>query len=458
MAGIIAAALAAAGDAGVQSINQEIQRQDVSDRDQAMAKLQTQKEMTILAAQKQARIDEFNQLREQQAARINSASDSIAQAQAADIYTAHDKALTGDTGTGTPLTPEQKQVLSSTADQVAASKPATIDAATTAFRADPETYIRAAMQTGDLTPAQVAQIVQQNKNDERTREDRREDRQYADDRTERQMKHADQLQASSQAFIAGENAKQRAASAEARALDPAIIESNAQAIADGRLAPLSGSALRSPGASAIMARALEINPKLSAKDFAVASKAEKDFATGKQGNAVRSFNVALSHLDTLDAAAKALKNGDMQMLNKMGNMIASQTGAPAPTNFEAVKHIVADEIVKAVTGSAGALGDREAAAKTLEKANSPEQLAGVIGQYKELMVGQLRGLSHQYAATTGLDNFDSKYLSDQARAMITAPHGAAPAPARPGGTTVPNPMQPAAGGVLTYDPKTGTFH
>jgi hypothetical protein len=195
------------------------------------------------------------------------------------------------------------------------------------------------------------------------------------------------------------------------------MEVNAKAIANGQLAPISGYGLRSPGAAMIMARVLEINPDYSAKDYGTGSKAEKDFATGKLGNTVRSFNVALAHLDTLSNLADALDNNDTQIINKIGNAVATQTGAAAPTNFNAAKHIVADEIVKAVTGSSGALGDREAAAKTVDAANSPAQLKGVINTYKELMNGQLTGLRYQYQATTGKKDFDDKYLMDGARAM-----------------------------------------
>lgn len=221
------------------------------------------------------------------------------------------------------------------------------------------------------------------------------------------------------------------------------MEVNAKAIANGQLAPISGYGLRSPGAAMIMARVLEINPDYSAKDFGSSSKAEKDFATGKLGNTVRSFNVALAHLDTLSNLADALDNNDTQIINKIGNAVATQTGAAAPTNFNAAKHIVADEIVKAVTGSAGALGDREAAAKTVDAANSPAQLKGVINTYKELMNGQLTGLRYQYQATTGKKDFDDKYLMDGARAM-----------SHPGA----KPSAVTQSSVLTYDPKTGGFH
>lgn len=201
------------------------------------------------------------------------------------------------------------------------------------------------------------------------------------------------------------------------------VENNAKMIAEGRIPPLTGYALRTPLGMKTMARVMEINPDYQGVDYGTAAKANKDFATGKQGNTVRSFNVALAHLDTLDQLADALNNKDSLAINKIGNYVATQTGSPAPTNFVAAKKIVADEIVKAIVGSGGGVQDREEAARSIDAANSPAQLKGVISTYKDLMRGQIGGLRQQYEATTGRNDFDTKYLSESGRVVE---HGAAP--------------------------------
>lgn len=201
--------------------------------------------------------------------------------------------------------------------------------------------------------------------------------------------------------------------------DPSSIELNAQAIANGQLQPLSSFAMKTPQGAQIMARVMQINPQYDAKDWTTHTKAEKDFATGKQGNTVRSFNVALSHLDTLDKLSEALNNGDVKLINKLSNEYASQTGGTAPGNFDAAKKIVGDEIVKAIVGSGGGVTDREEAAKTISSANSPAQLQGVIRTYKELMMGQIKGLQKQHEAATGKNNFSDKYLSPDVKNMMS---------------------------------------
>lgn len=232
------------------------------------------------------------------------------------------------------------------------------------------------------------------------------------------------------------------ARAEKDTQDPAQVENIAQMIASGRMAPLGQMAMRSPIGAAVMSRVSEINPNFRAQDFGTGSKAEKDFATGKQGNSVRSFNVGLAHLDTLSSLADALNNKDTQGINKIGNYFSAQTGNPAPTNFDAAKKVVADEIVKAIVGSGGGVADREEAARVISGANSPAQLKGVISTYKQLMNGQLNGLEQQYKTTTGRDDFN-KYLSPEAQGARDAGHGAAlAAPALP--SVTPQPIRKSA--------------
>jgi hypothetical protein len=187
------------------------------------------------------------------------------------------------------------------------------------------------------------------------------------------------------------------------------VETMAQAIAAGKLPPLSGFALAKPRGQAIMGRAMEINPTYDAGDYAAKNAALKGFSTGKEGTALRSFNVASDHLDTLGQMADALNNGNTQILNKIGNAWAAQTGGTAPTNFNAVKEIVGKEVVKAIVAGGGGVAEREELSKLLESANSPQQLKGVIGHFKELMDAQRSGLMDQYQRTTGRTDGDTVF-------------------------------------------------
>ena len=80
--------------------------------------------------------------------------------------------------------------------------------------------------------------------------------------------------------------------------------------------------------------------------------------------------------------------------------------------------IVGAEVSKAVIGSNNALADREELRRPLALSSSPEQLAGAIGAYKELMGGQLKGLKKQYEDTTGKKNFDTRIMETTRKALL----------------------------------------
>jgi hypothetical protein len=206
------------------------------------------------------------------------------------------------------------------------------------------------------------------------------------------------------------------------------------------------------GVGMYMQRYLQENPNASAEDVAKAAQdfqsegsALTKFTSGPQGNSIRSFNVLVDHLGIMDSAADALKNGNMRAFNQAAQEIARQTGSPAPTDFDATKALVGDEIAKAVIGGGGALGDRDEIKATIDKANSPDQLAGVINKYKKLALGQLRGLDKQYTEATGRDDFD-RFLAPGTKAFFGDKDGGQSAPDRAPATAGAPPAGHTEGG------------
>lgn len=178
----------------------------------------------------------------------------------------------------------------------------------------------------------------------------------------------------------------------------ANVESMAQAIAAGKQAPLTGFAAARPAGQLIMSRVMQIDPTYDASSWGAKAKAAKDFTSGSQGNAMRSFAVAGQHLDQLGALADALNNGNLQIVNKIGNAYAQQTGNPAPTNFDAAKDVVSKEVVKAIVAGGGGVAERQELSNLMSNAKSPAQLKGVIDQYRGLMAAQHDALLQQRRA------------------------------------------------------------
>ena len=225
----------------------------------------------------------------------------------------------------------------------------------------------------------------------------------------------------------------------------AVDADRAENIAKGNLPPATGI-----NADKIMNAVIKLNPEYNARDYGLQTTAEKSFNTGKQGDKTRSLNVAVSHLATLDTAAAALHSDNIRVFNQFKQAWQRETGKAAPTNFNAVKEIVADEVVAAVVPGVGSLADRKALKDTIMATSSPAQLQGVIKQYKELLGGQLGGLEQQYNASTGKTNFKQRYLTPEARAALT-PGQTAPAPAAAATTPPPAGVDAALWNVMTAD-------
>lgn len=193
----------------------------------------------------------------------------------------------------------------------------------------------------------------------------------------------------------------------------------------------------------------------------------KSFSGGIEGRSVRSMNTATDHLFTLEEAGKALNNGDVRAFNAISNKIQKELGVAAPTSFDAVKKIVAGEIVKATTGSAGALGDREEVQASIMSANSPQQLLDSINYYKKLMAGQLQSLELQWLSGTnrGSKDFRAK-LSPRTQSLLPPAADTNEASPQPSGNVAPSPIVSTklpptstnpneSGWVLQYDKVSG---
>jgi hypothetical protein len=197
--------------------------------------------------------------------------------------------------------------------------------------------------------------------------------------------------------------------------NPQTVESTARAIAGYQLAPLSGQAMRTPYGQQVMSRVFELNGEYDQSRWQAKVRGEVAFTAGKEAGAIRSFSVAIDHLNTMEEAGEALANSDIQALNRLKNRVQTEFGLEGPVDFNFVKSIVGSEVSKAIVGGIGALTDREELRVNLDAANSPEQLLGVIKFAKKLMAGQLSGYRLQSKNIGMSDEEFDRHLSPAAK-------------------------------------------
>lgn len=197
--------------------------------------------------------------------------------------------------------------------------------------------------------------------------------------------------------------------------DP-VMAAQVKAMDQGDLNFPTGVAAKAPYWQQRLNALYRYNPDASQQTAA----AYKQFMSGPLGNTTRSLNVATNHIDLANQLIDAMNNGNTKQINAIGNKFQTEFGlSSAPTNLDAVKQVMAGEIVKASTGAGGALGDRETINKTIDDANSPELLKGALKTYQGLMGGQFKGLKQQFESQTHRKDFD-RFLEPEALAAMGA--------------------------------------
>ena len=228
-------------------------------------------------------------------------------------------------------------------------------------------------------------------------------------------------------------------------LSPGVIDMMANRyLIDSTLPPIGAGKKGAEAKSQILNRALEISGQKGAtpaetaasvvqgkQDVKAQTATITDFASGEASRKVRSNNTALNHLATMDKLADDLANADTRVVNLAANAFAKATGSTPPTNFDAAKQLVANEVMKAVVANGGTGAEREEAGNSIKSSSSPQQLRGVINTYRELLGGQLSSLQLQYESGSGRKDFDKKLfpatrelLNKSAPATTPAPAGA----------------------------------
>jgi len=198
---------------------------------------------------------------------------------------------------------------------------------------------------------------------------------------------------------------------------PPAIAGQVKAIAEGRQAPPTSMALRSPMGQQLMAAVTQYDPTFDATNYAARAKTRNDFTSGKAGQAVNAMNTAIGHAGTLLDAADALNNTSFPMLNSALNAGAQAVGDPRIAQFNTARNALAGELTKAFRGSSGSEKDIQEVQQNLSAAGSPEQMKAAIGQAMKLLASKKESLADQYSKGFGT-NSQPNFLDPHAQAAL----------------------------------------
>lgn len=163
------------------------------------------------------------------------------------------------------------------------------------------------------------------------------------------------------------------------------------------------------------------------QDFTAGNKALGSFAGGPLGNQTRSLNNAVGHLKLFDDTFAALKNHDVQALNKLDNFWSKEFGHTAPTTLQAMGQVLGPELTKILAGTNAGTGEERAQFSVTagNLANAPEQTHDAIEGMRGMLSRQAADLALQYHGATGRSDFAKRYLaSDVAESLHLNPDAA----------------------------------
>jgi len=143
-------------------------------------------------------------------------------------------------------------------------------------------------------------------------------------------------------------------------------------------------------------------------------------SNGQGAKNILSMNTSAQHLAEFKTLLDALETGDIGLFNRVRKGISAAVGFPQIeiTNISAAQRLVADEIVRSVMNSAGALADRDEMAKLLDATQPISVLKNNVNVLMTLQGGRLSAMQKLYESGTGQkgqaakDAFNS-YLNEQ---------------------------------------------
>lgn len=200
-------------------------------------------------------------------------------------------------------------------------------------------------------------------------------------------------------------------------LSPAM-QASVKAIAEGRMSPPSGMAMRSPMGQALIGAVTQYDPSFDATNYQSRNALRKDYTAGNTKNNIVALNTAMSHIDTMGEMAKKLENGSIKPANAVMNMAKDMFGNAAPQEYQTAKTAVASELGKYFRGSG--MSDAAAAEweKAFESANSPQQMDGVVKTAINLIAGRANELQDTWKKGMGQQSGNFQIIDNHASDVL----------------------------------------
>jgi hypothetical protein len=197
---------------------------------------------------------------------------------------------------------------------------------------------------------------------------------------------------------------------------PATIRPTVTAVLEGRQSPPGSFALKTPYWQNVMNNVYALDPQWNEQR----AQLRKAYTVGPQSKEINAINTAVGHVGVMNDAIDALNNGDVKVLNAIGNRLGVETGQDPVTTFNTIVHRVGPEIAKAYIGAGGSAGERGSDEKDFDPSLGPKQLRSNVGITAELLRSKISSLANQWDEnkSQGMPSFQDRFIMPAAQQTI----------------------------------------
>ena len=237
---------------------------------------------------------------------------------------------------------------------------------------------------------------------------------------------------------------------------PAEARTTVKAMLEGRMPAPSSFAQAKPYWRAMIEAANQVDPNFDQTSWASRNATRKDFTSGQSAKAVSALNLALGHAEVLAGAFSKLDNfgGIGTPLNAPLNALSDWFGGERPGNAREAVDALASEARKVFAASGGGnLTELQEWQKNFPINGSPEQQAGRLKTFVDLLDSRLVALANQYNRGMGVTSEPVELLDPAARKAYETLSGGRPKEATgyPTGKAPPSAALPQVSTPKQYD-------
>lgn len=206
---------------------------------------------------------------------------------------------------------------------------------------------------------------------------------------------------------------------------PAGVAATVKAIAEGR-ENFASLGYRGKERFEMTQKVNQYDPNFQQGRQAAKAAVQRDFTSGTQSRNIVAINQALSHMGTLDRLGEAMKNNDINTVNRILNPASNEFGDPRVNNFELATQAVGDELMRVFRQVGASEIEAKAFQEKFRVMGSPKQIHEALKTGAELLHGRIKAVNNSWKRGMETEDDYPKLLDPEPKEVLTKRFGIKP--------------------------------